>query len=257
MQSEEFTNQAHDAVSALSDIFKDALIGVYLHGSAVQSRLRPQSDIDLLVTISRPMTEHERVALLSAFFRLSGRHPRREHEPRCLEVMVFDANGPGIRSYPAQTEMIYGEWLRSAFEGGETPGPTRDPENTLILAQTRQNAIPLFGPNAVELLPDVSTSAVRSAMRDGIPALLGGLHGDERNVLLTLARMWRTSELGDFVSKDAAATWAVPRMPHQEGTTLDYARRAYLGEIVASWTDKRDAVNSAAEQLRRHLSFLL
>jgi streptomycin 3"-adenylyltransferase len=257
MQPREFRKQAHDAVAALYDIFKDALSGIYLHGSAVQSRLWPQSDIDLLVIISRPITENERLALLSAFLRLSGRHPRREHEPRCLEVIVFDANGQGIRSYPAQTEMTYGEWLRNAYEGGEIPGPTRDPENTLILAQTRQNAIPLFGPDAMELLPYVSTSAVRSAMREGIPALLDGLYGDERNVLLTLSRMWRTSELGDFVSKDAAATWAVPRMPSQEGATLDYARRAYLGEIVDIWADKRDAVSSAAEYLRSQLSFLL
>lgn len=254
MKSKEFTKQAQDTVSAISDIFKDALVGVYLHGSAAQSGLRPQSDIDLLVIISRPMREHERRALLSALFQLSGRHPRHAHEPRCLEVMVFDANGQGIRSYPAQTEMTYGEWLRSVYKGGETPSPTRDPENTLILAQARQNAIPLFGPSAVELLPEVSASAVRSAMRDCIPALLGELHGDERNVLLTLARIWRTSELGDFVSKDAAATWALPRLPHQEGATLDYARSAYLGEIVDSWIDKQDAVDSAAEYLLRHIS---
>lgn len=44
MQSEEFAHQTQEAVSALSDIFKGALLGVYLHGSAAQSRLRPQSD---------------------------------------------------------------------------------------------------------------------------------------------------------------------------------------------------------------------
>ncbi len=257
MQSEGFSKQVQDTVSVLSDLFESALVGIYLHGSAVQSQLRPQSDIDLLVIIARPMTERERLALVTALLKLSGRHPRRDLEPRCLEVMVFDFNGTGIRLNPAQAEMVYGEWLRGAFENGEMPGPSRDSENTLILAQARKNAFPLFGPEAEELLPEVSASAIRWAMRDGLPALLDGFHGDERNVLLTLARMWRTSELGDFISKDAAAAWACPRLPQQEASILDYARRAYLGEIVDSWADKDVAAKSTAEHIRGHISFLL
>ncbi|RUU91535.1 DUF4111 domain-containing protein [Mesorhizobium sp. M7A.F.Ca.MR.176.00.0.0] len=257
MQSQEFGNQIRDTVASISDILQGALLGVYVHGSAVQSQLRPQSDIDLLVIIARPMTERERVTLTAMLLRLSGRHPRRDSEPRCLEVMVFDINGQGIHSNPAQTEMVYGEWLRDAFENGETPGPTSDAENTLILAQARENAFPLFGPEAVQLLPEVSASAIRSAMRNGLSALLDGLHGDERNVLLTLARMWRTSENGDFVSKDAAATWAGQRLPEQEASILDYARKAYLGEVIDSWEDKQAATKSTAAHMREQIALQL
>jgi streptomycin 3"-adenylyltransferase len=112
------------------------------------------------------MTKRERLALMTALLKLSGRHPRRDLEPRCLEVMVFDFNGEGIRLNPAQAEMVYGEWLRGAFENGEMPSPLSDSENTLILAQARENAFPLFGPEAEELLPEVSASTIRSAMRD-------------------------------------------------------------------------------------------
>ena len=34
-------------------------------------------------------------------------------------------------------------------------------------------------------------------MRDALPSLAAGLDGDPRNVLLTLARMWRTVATGD------------------------------------------------------------
>jgi hypothetical protein len=139
-------------------------------------------------------------------------------------------------------------------QGIKAPGPLSDSENTLILAQARENAFPLFGPEAKELLPEVSASAIRSAMRDGLPALLDGLHGDERNVLLTLARIWRTSELGDFMSKDAAAAWACPRLPQQEASILDYAREAYLGEIVDSWADRRVAAKATAVHIGGHIT---
>ncbi len=256
MRSEDTTRQIQDAVSALHGIFEDALVGIYLHGSAAQGRLQPQSDIDLLVLIARPMTQQERIALLAALLSLSGRHPRGTHAPRCLEVMAFDAGGRGIHAYPAQAEMVYGEWLRSAFESGEIPGPTSDPENTLILAQARKEAKSLLGPEIAHLLPEIPIATVRAAMRDGVPALLSGLRGDERNVLLTLARIWRTAEFGDFVSKDAAAAWAIPRMPHQDAMILDYARKAYLGMFVESWADKQDAARSAAEYLCKRAALL-
>ncbi|MCD2180963.1 aminoglycoside adenylyltransferase domain-containing protein [Rhizobium sp. GN54] len=257
MQSVGISRQVQDTVSALSELFEDALLGIYLHGSAVQSRLQPQSDVDILVVVAGPVTERQRRALVTALLRLSGRHPRREPEPRCLEVMVFDFNGQGMHLYPAQAEIVYGEWLRDAFETGETAGPASDPENTIVLAQARENAIPLFGPEAVELLPEVSAGAIRAAMREGLPALLDGLQGDERNVLLTLARMWRTSEHGDFVSKDAAAAWARPRLPGRHALILDHARRAYLGEIVDTWTDRQAAARSAAEHMRGQIALLL
>jgi predicted nucleotidyltransferase len=257
MESSRSSTQVQSAVSVLCELFSEALLGIYLHGSAVQGQLRPQSDIDLLAIIGRPMDEGERVALVTELLAISGRHPRHPSQPRCLEVMVFDANGPGMHLDPARAELVYGEWLRAALKNGEINGPTSDPEHTLILAQARENAVSLIGPQAPELIPKVPFSAVRSAMRDSLPALSAGLLGDERNVLLTLARIWRTAEHGDFVSKDAAAAWAIPKLAGKDALILDYARKAYLGEIVDTWADKRTTVQSAANQMRRRLSLLL
>jgi predicted nucleotidyltransferase len=246
--------QIQEAIAALSDIFADALLAVYLHGSAAQSSLRPQSDLDLLAVIARPMTDEERADLLALLLSISGRHPRRAGQPRCLEVIVFVAIGEGLRSHPAEAEFVYGEWLRSAFERGEIPGRTSHPENTLVLAQARQNAVALVGPSASTLLPEFGAEVVRCAMRDALPGLMDGLEGDERNVLLTLARMWRTFELGDFMSKEAAAAWAAPQVPDQQREVLDYARKAYLGELSDSWIHQRHIARMTAEHLHERIS---
>src|SRR5690606_34256793 len=105
-------------------------------------------------------------------------------------------------AYPPRSEFIYGEWLRDAFEAGEVPKPTRDPELTVLIAQARQEAKPLIGPEAAELLPIVPPALLYRAIGDALPALLDNLAGDERNVLLTLTRMWRTLSTGEIVPKD-------------------------------------------------------
>lgn len=250
MQAEKSQEQISTVVAALCNIFGNSLIAVYLHGSGVSGELRPQSDIDLLAVVDRGMTEDDRAELLALLLPLSGRHPAVPNGPRCLELMVFSRIDLARRLYPARAEFVFGEWLRDAFEAGETPMPQHDPEFTLVLAQARQEAIPLFGPGANELLPEVPEQVVREAMRDLLPALLNAVNQDTRNVLLTLARMWRTATSGAFASKNDAAIWALPELNDQDASTLDYARQAYLGEVQDNdWQNRRDAAKRLAEQL--------
>ena len=171
--------------------------------------------------------------------------------------MVFLRSEITNPDFPAQAELIYGEWLRDGFEAGDLPMPVRNPENTLVLAQARLEALPLVGPSAPELLPDMCLTQIHQAMRDTLPALLDGLRGDERNVLLTLARMWWTATIGGFAAKDVAAAWAIPQMPDQEAASLDYARRAYLGEINDDWESRWDGVQQVAEHLSERVTELL
>ena len=246
--------QIRSTLALLRRVLGDALLGAYLHGSAVSGGLRPQSDIDLLAVVDAALAASQRKALLMDLLRLSGRPPAAAGAPRCLEVMVFCKADLAGGDYPVQAQFLYGEWLRRAFEAGEIPIPERDPEYSLIIAQARQQAISLLGPDVGELLPDISIEHVRQAMRDVLPGLLGGLRGDERNVLLTLARMWYTASTGKFLTKDAAASWAIPCLPDPDAMMLDHARRAYLGEVADDWTNQGDAARQLAERLGEFVS---
>lgn len=245
----EETEQISAAMAGLCDILGDGLLAVYLHGSAVSGGLRPQSDIDLLAVVDRGLTVGERAALLSSLLRLSARHPAVPGGRRCLEVMVFTRPDLADNLFPARAEFVYGEWLRDAFEAGETPMPSQDPVFTLVLAQAWQEARTLFGPDRNMLLPEISAVTVRRAMHDLLPTLLEGLQDDTRNVLLTLARMWHTASSRAFVSKDEAALWAIPRLARDKALTLAHAREAYLGEVADDWQGGRDAARKLADQL--------
>lgn len=159
------SEQVSQTLTALCDILGGGLQAVYLHGSAASGRLRPQSDIDLLAVVRRGLTESERAALLSSLLRLSGRYPSVQGGPRCLEIMVFSHPDLTAGLFPARVDFVFGEWLRDGYEAGEAAMPTQDPELTLVLAQARQEAITLLGPDRDQLLPEVPMAEIRDAMR--------------------------------------------------------------------------------------------
>ena len=239
--------------TSIYNTFGSTLLGIYLHGSAVSGRLMPQSDLDILAVISRPMTDAQREKLLTDLLRISSCHPSIPGGSRCVEVMVFLQANLFEDSFLVQAEFVYGEWLRENFETGKLTSPVRDPENTLILAQTRQQAITLFGESPLVLLPEISRDSIHQAISNALPTLFEALQKDTRNVLLTLARMWYTARIGDFVTKDAAASWAIPQMSNQDADILDYARLAYLGEIDDEWEDKWNNTKHLAKHMRERI----
>ncbi|WP_205648519.1 aminoglycoside adenylyltransferase domain-containing protein [Acuticoccus kandeliae] len=247
--------QVRAVAEALRSIFGEALVALLLHGSAVSGGMRPESDIDLIAVLDRRPSAAERSMLLAHLLRISGLYPARAGGPRPIELTAFTRADLDPPTEPAHAEFVYGEWLRAGFEAGAVALPSTDPEFTLLLAQARREAQPLFGPALGCLMSEIPADAVRRAIGAAMPSLLDGLDGDTRNVLLTLARMWRTVVVGDFVPKDSAAEWALARLPEGEpAAMLDLARRGYRGAAEGRWDDRREAVRRAADALAERVT---
>jgi streptomycin 3"-adenylyltransferase len=236
---------------------KDSLLAIYLHGSAVTGGLRPNSDVDLLAVIEQPISHAVRIHLVNQLMAVSGRYPAPADGPRPLELVIFQRAELARLAYPPRSEFVYGEWLRGAFEAGDVPHPVSDPQFTLLLAQARNEAKALIGPDLTALLPIIPQVEVCRAIGDAYPMLLDGLQGDERNVLLTLARMWRTLAQGDFVPKDVAAAWAIPRLPVEFALLLARAREEYLVGTHHDWQAQRQAVRQLAQELGARVAAFL
>nr|BFE79616.1 hypothetical protein GCM10020093_022170 [Planobispora longispora] len=58
--------------------------------------------------------------------------------------------------------------------------------------------------------------------------------------MLTLARVWTTLATGEIRSKDAAADWALARLPAEHRPVLEHARELYLSRRYSeeSWSDE-------------------
>lgn len=245
--------EAHAARAILQRHLAGSVIAIYVHGSTVADGLRPHSDIDLLAVIDRPIAPEIRRHLITELMAISGRYPSDPQGRRPLEVLIFLRADLDVLPYPARSEFIYGEWLRDPYETGVISEPMSDPELTLVLAQARQEAIPLTGPSAAGLLPNVPEPDIRQAIADALPTLISSLPGDERNVLLTLARMWRTLATGEFVSKNRAADWAAARLPHAQAAVLIDARNDYLHGAGLDWQARRQAVRQTVSVLHNQV----
>ena len=245
--------EAKAAFDTVSRELGAGVVGVYLFGSALAGGLRPNSDVDLLVIVSQPPGELARRRLVEALMRVSG-SPTNDGSPRPLEVTLLCRQALVPWHYPPRSELVYGEWLRDEFEQGRIPPAAAEPDLAVVLTTARQQSLALCGPELAALIEPIPEADLRRAMIDSLPGLVAGLQGDERNVLLTLARMWMTLETGQITPKDVAAAWAEERLPPDHRTTMALARRGYLEGGGDDWTQRMAQAEALAGFMQRTIA---
>lgn len=250
LNNKEIPKEAIRALKIIEELLDGILVGVYLYGSAVMEGLRINSDVDILVVTNHSLSERTRRELTDRLMLISGKIGN-TNAMRPLEVTVINQKDVFPWNFPPKYEFMYGEWLREQFEKGEIPGPTCDPDLAILLAQARKNSIPIFGSKATEVLAPVPMIDIRRAMKESLPGLIMDIEGDERNVILTLSRMWFTASTGEISSKDLAAEWAIPQLSNEYATLLDIARKAYLGEHVDKWDGMEAEVASLVNYMKK------
>lgn len=238
------------------------VVGVYLYGSAgTASGLRPDSDIDLLVLTRRSLTAPERAALVSLLLDISGWHGHAERFPEAAHRRPIELTGIVLDDIHPLTDtprrdVQYGEWLREDFVNGRLPQPTDDPDTVVLLATAHSAHRVLRGPAFGDVVAPVPPELLRNAVLAVIPDVLEGIEGDERNALLTLARILVTLDTGRIVSKDAAAETVARTLTATERDLLERARAGYLGTITDDWTDLTSQVaalaHTLADRAQRH-----
>ena len=229
--------QLDRVVGLVAEVLGPDVVGAYLFGSAVLGGLQPDSDLDVLVVSRRATTRAEKQALVDRLLSLSRR-------PRHLELTIT-ADGA--------LDFQYGDWWRREFESGNVEpwsGTAAANDLTVLIAMVLTAGRPLLGPPPGEVLPPVSRPNLTRAMLEGIEPLLADLDDDTRNVVLTLARIWTTLGTGEFRSKDAAADWALERLPEEHRAVLARARAIYLGDEPERWDD-------LAPRVRPHANYVV
>ena len=231
--------QTEAIVRLVHETFGKDVVGLYLHGSAVLGGLRPHSDTDVLAVLQRPTTHEERRSLVERLMAISGKTARdatgRATGARPIELTLVVRSEVVPWRYPPTCDFQYGEWLREAYERGQTPAPAPSPDLAPLLTMVLQADAPLAGPPPAQVLAPVPQGDLNRALVAGVPDLLDEVESDTRNVLLTLARIWMTLTTGTITSKDAAADWALARLPREHRPVLAHARAVYLGDEEEAW----------------------
>lgn len=235
-------------VDHLRDGDVGGLLSVSLVGSSAVGGLRPDSDVDVLALVQRSLSTAERRGLVRLLVQVSGRHAA-PTPGRPLEVTALVVGDVVPWTYPPVCDFLYGDWLRDELEAGLLPERHESPDVAVLVTTARRHAIRLLGPHPADLLAPVPPHDLHRAVHDSVGALLADLVGDERNVLLTLARMVVTTDSGRILPKDQAADAIAPSLAEPHRSVLSLAARAYVGDTVDVWTDLRTQVRDTAEHL--------
>ncbi|HEY0681930.1 MAG TPA: AadA family aminoglycoside 3''-O-nucleotidyltransferase [Steroidobacter sp.] len=224
-------SQLSKARAVLERHLDGTILAIHLFGSAVDGGLRPFSDIDLLVTVSAPPTEATRQALMTELLTVSA-PPGSDAHLRPLEVTVLAQSEVVPWRYPPQRELQFGEWLREDLQAGVYEAPTLDHDLAILLTKARDHSVTLLGPDAANLFDPVPRADLVRSLRDTVAQwnVPEDWAGDERNIVLALARIWYTATTGQIASKDAAATWLLDRLQGAHRIVLSKALAAYRGE---------------------------
>ncbi|NLU69447.1 DUF4111 domain-containing protein [Streptomyces sp. HNM0574] len=215
--------QLRETVGLVREVIGSALVGAYLHGSAVLGGLGPASDLDVLVVTRRSLDARERRALVAGLLEISGLTAA----VRPVELAVIVQSGVRPWRTPPTCDFLFGEWLREELLAGGPPQPEPMPDLALLVHLALAGNRPLTGPPPAEVLDPVPHADLVRASVAGIPELLDELDEDTRNVLLTLARVWCTLATGEIRPKDAAADWALDQLPPEHRPVLEHARQLY------------------------------
>lgn len=214
----EVSTQLSEVVGVIERHLEPTLLAVHLYGSAVDGGLKPHSDIDLLVTVTVRLDETTRRALINDLLETSAS--------------------------PGESEIL------RAVAGIFEPA-TIDIDLAILLTKAREHSVALVGPAAEELFDPVPEQDLFEALNETLTLWNSppDWAGDERNVVLTLSRIWYSAVTGKIAPKDVAADWAMERLPAQYQPVILEARQAYLGQ-------EEDRLASRADQLEEFVHYV-
>lgn len=242
--------QLSQALSVIERHLGSTLLAAHLYGSAANGGLKPYSDIDLLVTVTARLDETTRRALLNELLEVSA-FPGKSEALRAMEVTIVVRDDIIPWRYPAKRELQFGEWQRKDILAGIFEPAMIDTDLAILLMKAREHSIALVGPAVEDFFDPVPENDLFKALTDTLKLWNSqpDWAGDERNVVLTLSRIWYSSQTGRIAPKDVAADWVMERLPVQHQPVLLEARQAYLGQ-------REDRLASRADQLAKFVHFV-
>ena len=251
MNINEFPQQVNQVISIAETILQGQILGIYLYGSATMNGLRPDSDIDILIITKQELSNSIRADLTKQLLKISGSVGCIEKRP--LEVTIINQSDIVPLQFPPKCQYMYGEWLRGEMEAGEYPQACNDPDIMILLWQARKNSITLKGAESKELIPAIPFHEIKKAIRFSLPGLISSFKGDERNVLLTLSRMWFTLVTEEITTKDVAAKWVILKLPERFPPLLTTAKEAYLGNLSDEWETVEKEAMALVEYMKKQI----
>lgn len=238
----------NDFVGASVKLFKNNLVGIYLHGSAAMGCFNPDlSDIDIIVVVNKALDFDVRRAYIDDMVRLNARAPKKGLEVSVVRREVCD---PFVYPTPFEfhfSPMYLDKCVNAPDEYARGTGYS-DPDLAAHFTIIRQRGRVLFG----EGIPAVFGAVDGKYYMDSI---WGDIEGAQEDILseplyiaLNLARVLAYARDGKVLSKREGGQWALDNLPAEFKPIIERALSEYGGSA-------KIGVDTAA--LKRYVRYML
>lgn len=211
--------------------FPGQLTGVYLHGSMAMGCFHPQTgDIDLIVVLSSPITDEQKLHWLGQVVPLYRKAP-----PKGLEISLVQQRYCNPFAYPTPFELHISPAHLPSYIASPTGYVKRmkgaDPDLAAHITVIRRYGILLYGEEIEKVFAAVPKRDYMSSIWLDVKQAETDILRQPVYVVLNLCRTLAYLQTGLVLSKDAGGGWALrQQMEPAFHTLVRSALRAYRSD---------------------------
>lgn len=210
-----------------SDILKDNLVGIYVHGSIAFGCFHwEQSDIDFLVIVRRAPSLQEKIQLISALLTLEPYAP-----PKGFEMSVIREEFCRPFSYPTPYELHFSNAYReicranpAAFCAGMHG---TDKDLAAHITVVRAVGQTLCGKPINDVFDEMPKAYYLDSISCDIENAVQDVADHPVYIILNLCRVLAFVREGSVLSKEQGGTWGIEHLPQVYHSLIAGARDCY------------------------------
>ncbi|MCR5297374.1 MAG: DUF4111 domain-containing protein [Clostridiales bacterium] len=229
MPLQQFDSLISEFVERSQSILGDSLAGIYLHGSAVMGCFNPlKSDLDLIVVVSRPLTDPVKREYMDMVVRCNAQGPAKGIE---MSAVLRGACRPFV--YPTPFELHFSaahlKWYRDNPDDyiRKMKGDDKDLAAHFMVIRKRGKC--LYGAPIEEVFAEVPPGDYMDSIRNDIADAPETIAENTMYLTLNLARVLAWQEEGLVLSKKEGGEWALSHLPAEYRPLAADALDEYAG----------------------------
>jgi len=219
-------------IKRYTDMLRDNLVGIYLHGSLAMGCYTERSDIDFLVVVKDPLDNQTRRALADELLQL------RELPEKGIEMSVILLRYAQDFRYPTPYELHFSEMFRESYLCDKDFICCGDADKDLAAHMTviRHRGICLYGKKISEVFADIPRECYIDSILGDIGDAGEGIRKNPVYYTLNLCRVLCYLKHNRVLSKLEGGLWGIEQLPEKYRPLLESAVGVYRNQLnIAKW----------------------
>lgn len=230
-----------------SDILKDNLVGIYLHGSAVMGCFNPaKSDLDLLIVVNEKLSDETKRKYMDMVVELNSSAPSKGIE---MSIVLKKYCNPF--KYPTPFELHFSvghiDWYKDNPSDYIHKMNGQDEDLAAHFTIIKKRGKCLYGEPIEAVFGEVPKADYLDSIWNDISEATEDIVENPMYIILNLARVMAYQQEDLILSKKEGGEWAINHLPERFHPLINTALQEYESSIEAVYD--YDIANSYAEYM--------